>query len=42
VATAHPEAGEICAFEVVQRNAHEVCHHVLNVQRGMEAPVPAG
>jgi hypothetical protein len=42
VATAHPEAGEICAFDVVQRNAHEVCHHLWDVQRGMEAPVPAG
>jgi hypothetical protein len=42
VATAHPEAGEICAFDVVQRNSHEVCHHLWDVQRGMEAPASAG
>jgi hypothetical protein len=34
VTTAHPEAGQICAFEIVQRNAHEVCHHLWDVQRG--------
>jgi hypothetical protein len=33
VSTPHPEAGSICAFDVVQRNAHEVCHHLLDVQR---------
>jgi hypothetical protein len=37
IATAHPEAGEICAFDVVQRNAHEVCHHLWDVQRGQPA-----
>jgi hypothetical protein len=31
--TSHPEAGQICAFDVVQRNAHEVCHHLWDVQR---------
>jgi hypothetical protein len=40
VPTAHPEAGEICAFDVVQRNAHEVCHHLWDVQRGMVDPLP--
>jgi hypothetical protein len=35
VPTIHPEAGEICAFDVVQRNAHEVCHHLWDVQRGL-------
>ena len=37
VATAHPEAGEIRAFDVVQRNAHEVCHHLWDVQRSQFA-----
>ncbi len=40
VATAHPEAGSICAFDVVQRNAHEVCHHLWDVQRAL--PSAAG
>ncbi|MGO8860836.1 MAG: hypothetical protein ACLQRH_08710 [Acidimicrobiales bacterium] len=35
VTTPHPEAGEICAFDVVQRNAHEVCHHLWDVRRAM-------
>lgn len=35
VATPHPEAGQLVAFDVVQRNAHEVCHHLWDVQRGM-------
>jgi hypothetical protein len=34
VSTPHPEAGAICAFDVVQRNAHEVCHHLWDIQRG--------
>jgi len=34
ISTPHPEAGEISAFDVVQRNAHEVCHHLWDVQRG--------
>lgn len=34
-ATPHPEAGEIRAFDVVQRNAHEVCHHLWDIQRGI-------
>jgi hypothetical protein len=33
VTTPHPEAGEIGAFDVVQRNAHEVCHHLWDVRR---------
>ena len=33
VATPHPEDGSICAFDVVQRNAHEVCHHLWDVRR---------
>jgi hypothetical protein len=40
VPTPHPEAGEICAFDVVQRNAHEVCHHLWDVQRGMADTAP--
>jgi hypothetical protein len=35
VVTPHPEAGEIRAFDIVQRNAHEVCHHLWDVQRGI-------
>jgi hypothetical protein len=35
VSTPHPEAGSICAFDVVQTNAHEVCHHLWDVQRGL-------
>jgi hypothetical protein len=33
VTTTHPEAGQICSFEVVRRNAHEVSHHLWDVQR---------
>ncbi len=41
VSTPHPEAGLICAFDVVQRNAHEVRHHLWDIQRGLdEAIVP--
>ena len=35
--TPHPESGSISAFDVVQRNAHEVCHHLWDVQRGEPA-----
>jgi hypothetical protein len=35
VSTPHPEAGTICAFDIVQRNAHEVCHHLWDVQRAL-------
>ncbi len=35
--TPHPEVGAICAFDVVQRNAHEVRHHLWDVQRGVPA-----
>ncbi len=35
VGTPHPEAGLICAFDVVQRNAHEVSHHLWDVKRGL-------
>ena len=37
VSTSHPEAGAICAFDIVQRNAHEVCHHLWDVQRALPA-----
>jgi hypothetical protein len=37
VATPHPEAGSICAFDVVQLNAHEVCHHLWDVRRAMDS-----
>ncbi len=37
-ATAHPEAGEISAFDVVQRNAHEVCHHLWDIRRRLDGP----
>jgi hypothetical protein len=41
VSTPHPEAGAICAFDIVQRNAHEVCHHLWDVQRALPAqPAP--
>jgi len=35
VTTPHPEARSIRAFDVVQRNAHEVCHHLWDVRRAM-------
>jgi hypothetical protein len=35
VSTPHPEAGSICAFDIAQRNAHEVCHHLWDIQRSM-------
>ena len=35
VRTSHPEAGSISAFDIVQRNAHEVCHHLWDVRRGL-------
>jgi hypothetical protein len=35
VTTPHPEAGEIRAFDVVQRNAHEVRHHLWDVRRAV-------
>jgi hypothetical protein len=35
--TPHPEVGAISAYDVVQRNAHEVCHHLWDVQRGAPA-----
>ena len=38
VSTAHPEAGSLCAFDVVQRNSHEVCHHLWDVQRALPPP----
>ncbi|HWF14716.1 MAG TPA: DinB family protein [Acidimicrobiales bacterium] len=41
VATPHPEAGSICAFDIVQRNAHEVCHHLWDIQRALPDPTPA-
>jgi hypothetical protein len=34
VSTPHPEAGAICAFDIAQRSAHEVCHHLWDIQRG--------
>ena len=37
VSTPHPSAGSICAFDVVQRNAHEVCHHLWDVERALPA-----
>jgi hypothetical protein len=37
VRTPHPEAGTIDAFDLVQRNAHEVWHHLWDVQRGLPA-----
>jgi hypothetical protein len=35
VVTPHPEAGTIDAFDLVQRNAHEVCHHLWDIRRGL-------
>jgi hypothetical protein len=40
VSTPHPEAGSLCAFDVVQRNAHEVCHHLWDVQRALPSEDP--
>ncbi len=44
VPTTHPEAGQICAFDVVQRNAHEVSHHLWDIQRGFrsQSSIPFG
>jgi hypothetical protein len=39
VTTPHPEAGNLCAFDIIQRNAHEVRHHLWDVQRGLPAEV---
>jgi hypothetical protein len=39
VETQHPEAGTICAFDVVQRNAHEVRHHLYDVQRSLPTTI---
>lgn len=39
VSTPHPEAGTICAFDIVQRNAHEVCHHLWDLQRALPRPL---
>jgi hypothetical protein len=38
VSTPHPEAGSICAFDIVQVNAHEVRHHLWDVQRARPGP----
>jgi hypothetical protein len=35
VQTPHPEAGTICAFDIVQRNAHEVSHHLWDIERAL-------
>jgi len=35
VSTPHAESGAIGAFDVVQRNAHEVCHHLWDVRRAL-------
>ncbi len=35
VTTPHPEFGTIGAFDVVRRNAHEVCHHLWDVRRAL-------
>ena len=35
VSTPHPEAACVYAFDIVQRNAHEVCHHLWDVQRAL-------
>jgi hypothetical protein len=37
VSTPHPEAGAICAFDIALRNAHEVNHHLWDIQRGPRA-----
>jgi hypothetical protein len=42
VNTPHPEAGAVCAFDIVQRNAHEVCHHLWDIQRGLPEPISPG
>lgn len=41
VPTKHPEAGQLLAFDIVQRNAHEVCHHLWDVQRAGAPPGPS-
>ncbi len=41
VDTPHPEAGAICSFDIVQRNAHEVRHHLWDIQRAHLPPSEA-
>ena len=41
VPTLHPEAGAICAYDIVQRNAHEVSHHLWDVQRAIPGSLHA-
>lgn len=33
--TSHAEAGRLWALDIVRRNAHEVCHHLWDVQRSL-------
>jgi hypothetical protein len=42
VQTPHPEAGALCAFDIVRLNAHEVCHHLWDVQRGLPETISPG
>jgi hypothetical protein len=42
VSTPHPQAGAICAFDIVQRNAHEVCHHLWDIQRSLPTTLTPG
>ena len=35
VSAEHPEFGTLTAVDIVRRNAHEVCHHELDIARGM-------
>jgi hypothetical protein len=41
VDTAHPEAGTISAFDLVQRNAHEVRHHLVDIRRALSRVMPS-
>jgi hypothetical protein len=36
ISTLHADAGAVYAFDVVQRNAHEVCHHLWDVRRATD------
>ena len=36
ISTPHPETSSIRAFDVVQGNAHEVCHRLWDVRCGIE------
>jgi hypothetical protein len=37
----HPEFGRLGAVQIIRRNAHEVCHHLMDINREHQHPGPA-